>query len=201
MKMMMILFNNPRRTKMLIFSSTEKHSYIVSLENFSTLKAFHDAGVDVSSFADFMTDINYDMDSAYTILYDGLEVLFDNFKEYSPYELEDDDDYSKDIKKYLSENNINTESERYFFCSNQQLNEICRNEKYYQVLKKSFDEENGFKSSITEGDLYLLSDGQIVFTIEFIISGSSIATVSIKILNKIKELYEQMVGETDEACN
>ena len=186
---------------MLIFSSTEKHSYIVSLENFSTLKAFHDAGVDVSSFADFMTDINYDMDSAYTILYDGLEVLFDNFKEYSPYELEDDDDYSKDIKKYLSENNINTESERYFFCSNQQLNEICRNEKYYQVLKKSFDEENGFKSSITEGDLYLLSDGQIVFTIEFIISGSSIATVSIKILNKIKELYEQMVGETDEACN
>ena len=148
-----------------------------------------------------MTDINYDMDSAYTILYDGLEVLFDNFKEYSPYELEDDDDYSKDIKKYLSENNINTESERYFFCSNQQLNEICRNEKYYQVLKKSFDEENGFKSSITEGDLYLLSDGQIVFTIEFIISGSSIATVSIKILNKIKELYEQMVGETDEACN
>lgn len=70
----------------MIMGAEEKYAYDASISNLLMLKVWHDLGIDVSGFSDFITDPGgWGNDPSSEILQDGLKELFPEFR-YLDYE-------------------------------------------------------------------------------------------------------------------
>ncbi|QCJ45483.1 hypothetical protein FAY30_26450 (plasmid) [Bacillus sp. S3] len=70
----------------MLLDAEEKYAYDASISNFLTLKIWHDLGIDVSGYSDFITDPGgYGNNPSSEIFQDGLKTLFPDFQ-YMDYE-------------------------------------------------------------------------------------------------------------------
>lgn len=76
-----------------ILTPEDKYAYLSSLSNLYALKVFHDEGVDVSKFSDFMVYPNSFASNGLDILFEGLKGLFQEVKAFSPYDGDEENEY------------------------------------------------------------------------------------------------------------
>lgn len=185
---------------MLAFSSEEKHSYLVSIDNLIALKMLHTFGIDVSTFSNFMTDISYGVDTSTEILHESIENLFDTAVVFNPYEDEDDDTTDSEgtiLKNILIEMGFELNAEFYYICSSVKLQALVKNPFYKEEIEAFFDpkSDSEFHFELNEGETKLGETGQIGMSFEFVGQLSETIETIIHFLERIDKLYQEMVGE------
>ncbi len=81
----------------------DHESYQMSISNLIMLKLFHDEGVNVQNFSDFMVHINYQLSSSTEIFWDGVRQLFNEVHYYGYGEEHNIDEFCNQFKALFDE--------------------------------------------------------------------------------------------------
>lgn len=181
----------------------EKMSYVYSIENLAALKLFHDAGVDVSSFPDYMIDINYNSDST-EIIQAGCEALFGEFALLNTYDEKDEE--NEELYQIFDRLGISLDSEYYYICSCSQMRALCKNPIYQQKFEDLFKDDEGktkVVSQVLDGIDHVDSEeGHIIIGFEYVGELHETAKAIVHAYNEINRLYYEMIeSENNEVSN
>lgn len=175
---------------MMKYSPEESASYCDSIVNLATLKAFHDAGVNVRDFPNFITEVSYNDNKSLDIFKEGCKCLFSSCDYYSAYEKEDER-FLEILKK---DKNLGWLPECYFEFSNEKLQELFQSKKYKKRFLQFFEE---IIKALDKHDvnILILSYGGIGLCSYSEIFDNEITQVIISIKTEIDNLYQQLKGE------
>lgn len=174
------------------FSPEEQSSYLFSMSNLATLKVFHDAGVDVRSFSNYMVDVNYSMDSSEEIFNDGCKGLFPSLKTYCLYEKEEEE-YLKRLQK---ENSLSWVPEFLYEFTSEPLKQLFESPTYAKQIKKCIVRSNDFaQDSLYDGEIVPLHFGG--FGIALYTQGQyhELAQAVVHIYDEANRLFQLLKGE------
>ncbi|MEX3623674.1 hypothetical protein [Viridibacillus arvi] len=157
--------------------------------NLATLKVFHDAGIDVSSFQNYIVDINYSIDTCEDIFEEGCRALFTYFEKYSMYEEEEE----KYIKELLEKNEKKlVVDETIYVCSSNEMKALANHPKYSEKLAQLCGD---ILKPIFDIDGFSLQSGEIVLCSYSMGEYQEIAVAVVTINQEVNNLYQQLKGE------
>lgn len=181
---------------MLVLGPEEKANYEYSVSNLATLKVFYDAGMDVSQFPLFMTDLNYNDSLGKQIFEQGCRYLFASVKEYSSYE---DDEHQAVLEGYSELGDMMYVPEYAFEIQDPKMTKIFQSpfQKAFQEFIKTAAKETISDESFFDGEFLVLPIGFAVAMNSF---GQfhEVAETVIKIHREMNRLFDLLTkGETE----
>lgn len=180
------------------FSPEETASYNFSISNLATLKVFHDAGLDVSSYSNYMVDANYSMDSGKEIFDEGCQGLFTDYQFYSSFETEE----GKYLDQLKEDEELPLVPEFFYEFSNRELKELFKDESYKKQISEYIKKENNkMGDSYYDGDLIPLSFGAIGLILYSLGQFHELAEMLVNIKNETNRLYQKLKGEQGDEIN
>lgn len=175
------------------FSSEEHSSYLFSMSNLATLKTFHDAGVNIRLFSNYMVDVNYSMCSGEEIFKDGCEALYPALETYSMFEKEEEE-Y---LDKLKEEKSLSWVPEYFYQFTNEALMQLFESPTYAKQIEDCIVKSNNLaQDSFWDGEIIpLRSLGG--FGIALYSQGQyhELAQAVVHIYNETNRLFKQLKGE------
>lgn len=174
------------------FSPEEQSSYVFSLSNLATIKVFHDAGVNIHSFSDYMVDVNYSMVNGEEIFKEGCLALFPSLKTYSLYETEDE----MYLNKLKEEKSLPWVPEYLYQFTNEPLEQLFESPTYAQQMEMCIYRSNKLvQNSFYDGEIVPFNFGGFGVALYSQDEYHEVAQAVVYIYNEANRLFQELKGE------
>lgn len=170
----------------MLLDAEEKYAYDESISNFLTLKIWHDLGVNVKEFPDYIVYPGGYDGSSFEILEAGLKALYPTFRQ-----LDYEDEHK--LETIAKESNISSTPERLYLLNNDKVQKLLDTGEI-DKLKKPLSKLYG---DLTEFDMSFHKEYGLVLAIYFTSVFFEAAEAVASITSLVEDLYKQIEGVTD----
>ncbi|MCU1808360.1 hypothetical protein NVV31_23600 [Cytobacillus firmus] len=170
----------------MLLDAEEKYAYDESISNFLTLKIWHDLGINVKEFPDYIVNPGGYDGSSFEILESGLKALYPRFRE-----LNYEDEHK--LETIAKESNISSTPERLYLLNNikvQKLIDTGEIDKLKKPLSKIYGNLSEFEMSFHKEFGLVLA---VYFTSVFFEVAEAVANIT----RLVEDLYKQIEDVTD----